>query len=574
MKIRGNNKGFTLTEVLIAVAILSIAVVPMLANFVTSSKVNSKSKRTMNGTIVAQNIMEGISAYGVENTIIQLENVNPAPDLKFMPTSMKVGNWGRCTFNVTDVSNTEGKTVKVPVYTPDTYQDNTREYVYDKSGGIERKVNFQDTIMMSGMEPGVYKEVGGVDTTDLNPSYTAKYIYKADRTGDDNVYFLDDSRKEAIQDAHAYMFWLRNVQYGSKKYDVLLTMDANYYRVYKQNNLDTKVDVSPYSNIQAKISNPNDPEHFNNKRTYNDEMLSRITSNTGTNAAIDDTTPDRFSMEADDEFDKAVSEFVARCRTGVTREQVMAALQRQINITVRRENNPADASKPYRIITVGYEFELMNQSLLDPLSGARDPHIVSVLPKEIFRSSEKAPRNVYIYYLPNYEAYSTPASPGEDIINIKNEGGKVDGGTTYGADMNLFLVRHTKAFDTTPSADPALLAALPTNENNYKVRVNITENLEHNVLNNINTHIFTNIGYNLVDDSKMAGMGLYTVNGSSILSDDDVTKKMRVGGLDGINREEGSTQKDYIYEVTVQVFEPGRNYEKEARIAKFTGSSN
>lgn len=75
MKIRGNDKGFTLTEVLIAVAILSIAVVPMLANFVTSSKVNSKSKRTMNGTVVAQNIMEGINAYGVENTIIQLEYI-------------------------------------------------------------------------------------------------------------------------------------------------------------------------------------------------------------------------------------------------------------------------------------------------------------------------------------------------------------------------------------------------------------------------------------------------------------------------------------------------------------------
>ncbi|MBD5544372.1 MAG: prepilin-type N-terminal cleavage/methylation domain-containing protein [Lachnospiraceae bacterium] len=567
MKFQRNNKGFTLTEVLIAVSILSIAIVPMLANFVYSSRVNYKSRRTMNGTIVAQNIMEGINAYGVENTIIQLEDVNPTPSLKFLPASMKVGNWGRCTFNTKTIQNTESETVTVPVYDKDDYQDDTRNYEYDSSGN---KVDFQDIIMMTGREPGVYEEVGGNDTTNLNPSHTARYIYKPNRPGDDNTYFLDDSRKEAINDAHAYMFWLRNVEYGSKKYDVLLTMDANYYREYSANALDTRVDVSSVSNIQAKISNPADPDNFNNKRTYNDEMLSRITNNTGTNAAIDDTTPDRFSMEADNKFDLAVSDFVARCKVGVTREQVMAGLQRQINIEVTRENNPADSSKPYYVITLAYEFRLLNTSLLDPLNSMANIDVKREAPIEIFKSCQQSPRNIYIYYLPNYEAYSTPGALGGDIINIKNVGGDVEGTTTYGTDMNLFLVRHTTNYNV---ADTTLLNTLSTNENAYKVKVNVTENLKNNDLKNLNTHIFTNIGYNLANDSKIAGMGSYTVNGTSI-SDSDVTNKMRVGSLDGINREAGATQKDYIYEVTVQVFEPDHDFDMDARIAKFTGSSN
>lgn len=598
MKIQSNNKGFTLTEILIAVAILSLAVVPMLANFVSSSKVNSKSKRTMNGTIVAQNIMEGINAYGVEETIIQLENTHdPAPDLKFIPTSMNVENWGRCTFETEDVVNTQGITVKRPKYVEDTYQDNEREFLAgwtDASGSpVDKKVDFQDTIQMQSMEPGAYNctyiQEGGVDTNDLdtrelNLSYDMKYAYKSQRVGDDKVYFINDKMKEANNYAHAYMFWLRNVQYGSKKYDVLLTMDANYYREHMTNGLRTTVDVSSVDpdgssqgdNIRSKISNSHDSDKYGYKRTYNDVMLSRITNNTGTNASIDDTTPDRFYVDA--ALEEAVNEYRSiRCKGGVTREQILAALERKIDITIRRENNPADGNKPYRIITVANSFKLLDASLLN--IGAEASYVPLSSPVEIFRSCEKAPRNIYIYYQSNYEAYRTATAPGQDIINITNAGGNVDAGRIYGADMNLFLVRQTNGviYDSgTLGYDDTVLNQLEADEGKYRVQVNITEDLKDNDVKNLNTHIYTNIGYNLRTDQKITSgtaMGTYTLN-RTVMSVDDVTRKLKVGGLDGINLVEGSTQRDYIYDVTVQVFEPGRNFVKEARIAKFTGSSN
>lgn len=606
MKIRGNNKGFTLTEVLIAVAILSIAVVPMLANFVTSTKVNSKSKRTMNGTAVAQNIMEGINAYGVENTIIQLENIKPAPNLKFMPNSMRVANWGRCIYEVdaATTTNTEHNTVRIPVYASDSYQDNTRTYT-DTDG----TVNFADVIEMKDKEVGVYGAYGTSAPT-LDTSYSddsrMKYAYRSLRAGEtDKVYFIDDKRKEKLMNdplgpnntgyAHAYMFWLENVEYGNKKYDVLLTMDANHYRKYEENDLDTtKASVNMATDdLRTEIETPRTGNDYANKRTYNDEMLSRITNNTGTNASINDTTPDRFCVTADSKFDEVVSDFVTRCKAGVTREEIMEALQREIVIKIEQSSNPMAADKPYRIITVAYNFTLVDTSLLDPIRFAREAGLqfANVAAEDIFRSCEKSPRNIYFYYTPNYEGdigISDGTRHAGDIITIINNGEKdADDGREYGSDINLFIVRQTKAFDDrTPDPEiDAIKNNLPGNEGSYVVEVEIRENLVHGSLTsadlkNVNTHIYTNIDYSLVDNKKLTSrmgltrMGRYKVNGGSFLSDDDIDKKLRVAGLDGINRKEGATQRDYIYEVTVQVFEPGRDYAKEARIAKFTGSSN
>lgn len=53
-----SNKGFTLLELMIAVAILAIIIAPMLRGFVTSHRVNAKSRHLMRATTLAQNEME------------------------------------------------------------------------------------------------------------------------------------------------------------------------------------------------------------------------------------------------------------------------------------------------------------------------------------------------------------------------------------------------------------------------------------------------------------------------------------------------------------------------------------
>ena len=61
-----NNDGFSLIELLIAIVILSIIVVPLLHSFVTSARTNAKSRNTMHATAIAEDVMEQFEAHTLE----------------------------------------------------------------------------------------------------------------------------------------------------------------------------------------------------------------------------------------------------------------------------------------------------------------------------------------------------------------------------------------------------------------------------------------------------------------------------------------------------------------------------
>ena len=58
-----SNKGFSLVEIIVAIAILAVIVLPLLNAFVTSSKLNVKSKDKLMAVETAKNIMEEMRGY-------------------------------------------------------------------------------------------------------------------------------------------------------------------------------------------------------------------------------------------------------------------------------------------------------------------------------------------------------------------------------------------------------------------------------------------------------------------------------------------------------------------------------
>ncbi|MCM1048046.1 MAG: prepilin-type N-terminal cleavage/methylation domain-containing protein [Clostridiales bacterium] len=61
-----SNAGFSLIELLIAVIVLAIIIVPFTRSFMSSSRMNGNSRRLQRATTVAQDIMEGLKAYNID----------------------------------------------------------------------------------------------------------------------------------------------------------------------------------------------------------------------------------------------------------------------------------------------------------------------------------------------------------------------------------------------------------------------------------------------------------------------------------------------------------------------------
>lgn len=67
------NKGFTLVEVLVAAAILSILVPPILSSFVAIAKVNAKSRRKLSATTIANGVMESVKGFELSQVARQCD---------------------------------------------------------------------------------------------------------------------------------------------------------------------------------------------------------------------------------------------------------------------------------------------------------------------------------------------------------------------------------------------------------------------------------------------------------------------------------------------------------------------
>lgn len=104
-KIKKDNSGFTLVELLIAIVIIAIVLTPLYSNFRQSTYLNGKAKKAMDATNMASNLMEGLSAYTPEEIILGFYS-NDSVDvsiperhntLNIMPNEVTVAEYGDLT---------------------------------------------------------------------------------------------------------------------------------------------------------------------------------------------------------------------------------------------------------------------------------------------------------------------------------------------------------------------------------------------------------------------------------------------------------------------------------------------
>ena len=197
----GNNKGFSLAELIIAVAILAIAMIPMVRLFIVGAHTNGRAKKTLMATSVGQDIMEGLEAMKLKELAFQANYPSMGLDVANLGTGATAhelikapgGDFKQVTLGSSD----SGEVVSgAPVEMVDPEDDlsvtssivsydhaksyyfkgNKSEYYFSLEG-LKLKSREYDALISLTPSPDLnYADIDEPQITDLNTDYDAFYM--------------------------------------------------------------------------------------------------------------------------------------------------------------------------------------------------------------------------------------------------------------------------------------------------------------------------------------------------------------------------------------------------------------
>lgn len=232
-----NNRGFSLVELIVAVAILAIIVLPLLRAFVVSANTNAKAKEKLRTTELGQNIMEGLAASNLED-VAGMFNY-PGEDNK----------------NLTIISDTSGVAVQELVAT--THPDGSITYA-----PVIKTDSIPDLDHISNKE---------------------EYIKAVCNT---SVWKIGDQYFFEGQDSHEYYFAMQNISSNGKKYDALIHLKTT------SDTSGTKYDGTNINSVDlAKIDLiGNENEAISNFSMTPEQVMSLVQSQYGSGVKQEDVS--------------------------------------------------------------------------------------------------------------------------------------------------------------------------------------------------------------------------------------------------------------------------------------------
>ena len=447
------NKGFTLVEVLVAVAILALIAIPLVANFAMSSRVNQKSRKNLDTTTMAQNVMEGMNAYSAEDIIKQFDSYSGSgQSLKFLPTGTTVDSYGELQHGV------DSKTIG-----------------YGVKAANGAKVG---TLTVPQYSTGL--DISG-NSIAVQPNA-------------DNTYYL----------------WVKGIAQGNQNYDMRLIMNANTYA----------------ANSSVKVAN----------------------------IASMNSLYDAFYQDDGTSFADACAYYDGKNNDSwITQSMIAENLKRTVTVEVVNQGTVADPDYAVRMTN---KYELLPGYISLTVSDRK----YSQTTETLFSSKIKGknPRNIYIYYEPNYKSYyySGTKLDNIEVINAAQQ------------DVNVYLVRMA---DTTD-------ASLQSKETNYGVNVYLDERNPLNPAATIVSHtgicsdLGTNLGDLSVPKSTSPSRAIYSYcNNSGMYSLMNATVYSQI-----VTSLADQQVKNRLYAVTLEVYESGaadNSFPAEDLITTFKGGA-
>ena len=180
--LKDNNSGFTLLELLIAVLILAVAMIPMLNSFVVNARVTRKAKIKLRSTMIAQDIMEGLKGYSTGDIYSQFSGQE---NFRF------IDNPG-----LVDPATKKVKSSNVTIIST-----NDLKYTYEMKNLVYQGFDYDAKLELDG-EPYKKTVSGGVTYTKVNTPKSTKIHPNSDELADlskmDSAYdglFMSDNEE-------------------------------------------------------------------------------------------------------------------------------------------------------------------------------------------------------------------------------------------------------------------------------------------------------------------------------------------------------------------------------------------
>lgn len=517
------NAGFSLVELLIAVVILAIIVIPLMNLFVSSNRINIKSRKTLRATTAAQDIMEGLKAYDMEEIKAQFKD--PASG-----------------FYVIDSRLIKGGVAEEPSFEMDgTGNPAQGLYVFSMKDITMQGSEYDAKITVDGrgyMDPALFS-CGGA-------SPTASHMYDAAFFDGEKCTVCGAFKGGAKHDGIFNDAALADARSIDKENGTFV--EAEKYRqaalksVFKNSDIKSAIETQlrasgvADADLAAEYNKVKDAVHFKNMKTFFDQVSRTITIDLSTSAEVDEKGTPMVDMFVKQEY----------------------------KFTYKGKDVPTAGD-----IDSGVMVAVLDGGVLKPLPCGKIPRITDAAGNQTV--------NVNLFYYPLYE-YSA-SSPADRIV-VNNASGA-------GLNLLIAKQRHETADPTDPDkvdlsdpeyySDPQLMAV----EQSYRAEIEINDTYGFDA---DKFTLKTNLGRNLagekyVSASPVPGASLeiptqFSVKGQHL-------NQLHIFTLDGVRSPLGKAGAageitELIYDVEVGIYEKGAaddGFPEDRRMVVIGGST-
>ena len=160
-KITCDNRGFTLTELLVSVVILSIIVFPTMQALIASTKMNNEARKKLQATVTADSVLESAKAFSIHEYYKQCNDLKTFVVLANMDSTKKMGQY---VFGSDDPNNLAYEAV-IGVNGASLPFDDTANHYAFYINGIKQSKGMYDAVIV--FEKRDYQDVA-VGTTQIN----------------------------------------------------------------------------------------------------------------------------------------------------------------------------------------------------------------------------------------------------------------------------------------------------------------------------------------------------------------------------------------------------------------------